>query len=119
MDFNSQNVKHLMIRDGLKQKQLASMLGMHSTAFNYSLSSGKTTRDVAEKLATIFKVPLSEIVIKQSDVIIPDMVDGELVQKIEQVIDRRLEVRLAPLVESMKLLNKLIDLANAAINKTN
>ena len=53
MDINKRKIKHLMIEAGLKQKDIALKVGMHPTAFNYSINSGKTTRDVAERLAVV------------------------------------------------------------------
>lgn len=118
MRIDAKKIKQLMVRDGLKQKDVAAMVGMHPTAFSFTLKSGNTTQSIAEHLSVIFKVPFTDIAVDGSDVILPNPAeDPVLLQKIEEILDRRLEKRLAPLVEQMAILNKLIDLANKALNQ--
>ena len=46
MRINTQYIKQLMIRDEVKQKDLADKLGMHPTALSYSLAKGKITKRI-------------------------------------------------------------------------
>lgn len=117
MKIHATNIKHLMVRDGVRQKDVARAIGVHPTAFSFALNSGNSTRDVAERLAVFFRVPFKEIAADSDDAILPEAIfDDDIVKRIEEIIDRKLDEKLAPLVDQMKILNKLIDLANNAIN---
>lgn len=118
MKIDAKKIKQLMVRDGVKQKDVAERLGVHPTAFSFALSSGNTTQNIAMRLAVMFKVPFGEVVVNPNDVIINDPSnDPDLLKKIEDILDRKLNDRLAPLVEQMSKLNQLIEMANLALAK--
>ena len=109
MKINTPYIKQLMSRDGLKQKDLADKLEMHPTALSYSLVNGKTTREIAERIAIIFNVPFSDIALSRDDVIFPDGADDQSMKKLEMIIDRKLDEKLTPLVDQIRILNKLLN----------
>lgn len=61
MRIDAKKIKQLMVRDDLKQKDVAERLGVHPTAFSFALSSGTTTTNIAMRLAVMLNVPFSEI----------------------------------------------------------
>ena len=103
MKVDAKKIKQLMVRDGLKQKVVAEMLGVHPTAFSFALSSGNASTNTVMRLAIIFKVPIGEIAIDPNEVHLLDPTeDPELLKKIEDMLDRKLSDRLAPLVAQMQ-----------------